>query len=970
MSLAGDPQMTRPFLQNPWIYACVTKRANALASMPLRFRDAAGKTVESSKLQKLFERPNPLMSQREFWVAHSTNMDLVGECFWILLKRSAGERNGSSRMVPISKGELPDEIWTVRGDIVQPVLDDVTKLPRAWTIGADEYPAHAVVQFAFYDPYNLLRGVGPLQAVLRTAFKDFQADRYDEALLRNGGSPGGVLSLQGTLNTEQRKALQKAWHDAVESPEQHRKTAVLELGTTFTPIGFSPVDMEHKDLRMWDRDIYMAVFGVTRALLALTEGLNYASATEAKKIFWHDTVKPNAEITSDKVTVKFIRQLAGVESQWTAFFDMSNVEELQATLSSKVDLLMKLIQQCGFSKNEAARICQIDLGVIKDGDRHFVPASMQPLPEEKAKYDAQVAAAKPQPAAVARSVRDDREAFVPINGHIDIGPVGGINRIAALEQADARELYWRRMEDSLLPLDRALAKKIEPVYRNFVLAARARLRDLASKAAVPTHEKIILTQEEVDELVQLNTRKWVEQLDAKLELIGDAWDLGAQTIAQEVRSNVALMTRTDPLALQFLQGKRIAIAEGTMSTLAEQLRLTIMRTLAETPSEMAVAEAIADKLRELEDQMKDILETIESRAFRIARTENTSIYNGSRMENMSLAGVASHMWLSARDAHVRPDHKTLDGMVARVGFVFAFNLRYPGDPQAGAEQLVHCFVPDTQVSGRFSAGSKAFYSGPVRRIVTARGHTLSVTPNHPILTSDGWKPAGSIKKGDHLFADSNDVGSVALRNVDNENGPAAIKDVFETLLADGRLRSVVASVLDFHGDAKNFRGKVSVVDSYRPLRLDGPAQANRVEDEFLVFPYRALSVGREQNPCGGGDWRSALRTPRPRTLTNNGGAILLERAPLQELRIGPASNWDARISEHAKQELSADTVGIRQILEAGSGLVSPDEVVGVFEVDFCGHVYDLQSSGGWLLANGIVSGNCRCTTVPVQEDSQ
>ena len=670
MRLAGDTQMTKPYLQSPWIYACVNKRAEAVASMPLRFRDRARKVVDSGALIDLFAEPNPLMSQKEFWFAHIVNMDLFGECFWVLLKKTVSDRNGA-RVGPIAKGELPDEIWPIRGDMVSPVMDEITKLPAAWTIGGIDYPAHAVVQFAMRDPYNPLRGIGPVQAAMRTAYKDFQADRYDEALLRNGGSPGGVLSLQGTLNAEQRRALAKAWHDAVETPEQHRKTAVLELGTTFTQYGFSPQEMEFKDLRAWSRDIYMAIFGVTRALLALTEGLNYASATEAKKIFWHGTIKPLGDMNADRVTLKFLRKLTGAGKDWTAYFDASDVEELQATKDAKIDRFMKLHQQCGFSKNEAARIAELEIGEVQDGDRLFIPASMQPLPEEAAQY------AKPAPVA-------------KTNGHVVEPP----NRIAALLKTlpseDARELAWRRMEERLLPLDHMLAAKVERPMRDMVLATRARIREAAASAKTlgDVTEKIILTEAAVEELVQINTQKWIAELESKVDLpFGATWDAGVNSLLQE--NVAALMRHTDPLALQFLSAKKIQLAEGAMTTLAEQVRLTIMKTLA-TSGLNSVAEAIAEKLRELESEMKVLLDSIEARALRIARTENTAIYNGSRTENMLLAGVDQHMWLSARDAHVRHDHQTLDGAIARVGHSFGFNLRFPGDPQAGAKQVVGC----------------------------------------------------------------------------------------------------------------------------------------------------------------------------------------------------------------------------------------------------------------------------------------
>lgn len=44
-----------------------------------------------------------------------------------------------------------------------------------------------------------------------------------------------------------------------------------------------------------------------------------------------------------------------------------------------------------------------------------------------------------------------------------------------------------------------------------------------------------------------------------------------------------------------------------------------------------------------------------------------------------------------------------------------------------------------------------------------------------------------------------------------------------------------------------------------------------------------------------------------------------------------------------------------------SGKVARDKIIGVRYFTFDGHVYDFETDQGWLLANGIVASNCRCT---------
>jgi hypothetical protein len=60
-----------------------------------------------------------------------------------------------------------------------------------------------------------------------------------------------------------------------------------------------------------------------------------------------------------------------------------------------------------------------------------------------------------------------------------------------------------------------------------------------------------------------------------------------------------------------------------------------------------------------------------------------------------------------------------------------------------------------------------------------------------------------------------------------------------------------------------------------------------------------------------------------------------------------------------------NAVQIGNLLEAFTGLINLDEVIDVQIEAYSGHVYNLQTSTGWYIANNIISHNCRCVMVPV-----
>lgn len=699
LRLSGEATLTKPFLQNPFVYACVMAIARAASTVPLRLyrRDsndnAQDAVVRNHKLFSLLERPNPLLSQKKLWRTQAVYHCLYGETFWIMLKRVSAR--GRMLVRPVNLGEIPDEIWPVRGDLVEPVIDENTKLPVAWRLSvgsqAVDYPDHAVAQFAEVDPYNPMRGVGPMQAAFRTATKDFTCDRYDDALLKNGGSPGGVLSSTQPLTEQQLSVIRNSWNEGQGRTEEHRKTAVIPFGMEYKQFGFSPADMEFKDLRSWNRETIMSVFGVTRPILGLTEGLNYASAREAFRVFWEVTVCPYLEFQADEFNSKVLAKFEPQESGLYAAFDTSNVASLRETIDSKIDRTMKLFQQCGRSFDEAARLAGWQIPPTTMGDRMFVPASMAPLPEEKAMYDAQLLAAR---AAGAQQVPD-----APAPAAKDVSPADIIRAIEVVdgEPTTATEANTRRLAEHAALIDEhapKIAKRAKRVMRDYLLASRAKLRSVAGSQleANSDVQKIILTEQEVEDLLQMNEDNWRKEMrDALEKPMHAAWDAAAKAAFIKIASDGLFMSSSDPVALQFLNDHLVQLSEGTMSTLAIQVRRTIIKVLASAPDDaVRLQDAIRLTLRELEDQVEVMIDNLDARADLIAQTEANAMANAASAMQWRELGIETHTWLTAGDERVRHSHQELNGKTVRIGDVFGYNLRWPGDPQASVEQVAEC----------------------------------------------------------------------------------------------------------------------------------------------------------------------------------------------------------------------------------------------------------------------------------------
>jgi hypothetical protein len=254
-------------------------------------------------------------------------------------------------------------------------------------------------------------------------------------------------------------------------------------------------------------------------------------------------------------------------------------------------------------------------------------------------------------------------------------------------------------------------------------------------------------------------------------------------------------------------------------------------------------------------------------------------YESGRARGWRTPQISERLWglhySAVLDSRTTELCRGLDGTTLPTGDVFWKQWTPPNH--------YNCFVPGTKVEGAFVGGLKARYTGEVTEINTARGHRLTVTANHPILTSRGWITAAKLKEGDYVLSSRRNVKPVALGVVDDEQGSSRVENVFEAIGAHAR-RFAPVSPLDLYGDGRYVNGDVEIVSLQRSLLANAIASVTKsVRDQVLVGRYLCQSVAkglglfdlllqRHLSSLGG--------IPRGTALANNATAIALDSFPL------------------------------------------------------------------------------------------
>lgn len=367
-------------------------------------------------------------------------------------------------------------------------------------------------------------------------------------------------------------------------------------------------------------------------------------------------------------------------------------------------------------------------------------------------------------------------------------------------------------------------------------------------------------------------------------------------------------------------------------------------------------------------------------AMRSARTAMTSAHSLGKLKGYERAagmGIdVQKRWLAALDQRTRGSHRRLDGETVKLDEEFSNGLKYPGDPDGAGSEVYNCFLGDVNVDSdsEIVRSYKSLYVGETITVDTASGVHFTCTPNHPILTDRGWVPAHLLNDGDNLLVTFR-TGESSGPDPDVQHGFASFEAVHELLREFGYERASALGV-NFHGDRPT--SDVEIAGKEGLLRVCGDAMGVEESDEFL------LELSDPSTSAGGSvrEFCSGRTAPGPSDMGCVRDALLLvlgHRGHADAHRLRSVSRSNATIAENAIDNLPAETMCRRELIDGLSGEVALDKVINVEVGSTRGsHVYNLQTGDGYYFVNSITPGmcsgifaiakNCRCTMVPVIGD--
>jgi len=365
----------------------------------------------------------------------------------------------------------------------------------------------------------------------------------------------------------------------------------------------------------------------------------------------------------------------------------------------------------------------------------------------------------------------------------------------------------------------------------------------------------------------------------------------------------------------------------------------------------------------------------------------------------------------ARDGHVflvRNSWAHKEGLVKLGGHQFTDEIEAPGELV-----FCSCLTGSTRIPfANIQAVFRRWYRGPLLEIKTASGKSLRLTPNHPVLTAQGWRAADVLNIGDNLVQRIDEIVESMGEKNEDETIPT-ISEIFDFLAPTWRKRTTRGASHQFHGDGIPDE-HVDIVSADGPLRINGKsgipeglnqfalAKTNRGRPPkctFFHYGRRLLfSSIRAANFCATNLFRFSglsiesysLRLRQiaqgysslfesivdrhrgnfvkfPEKLSRCASSICANDFLHRELdffaningRFGSASDSYSCVSESAPNGGTVNPKTAADFVSVTSSKICLDQTIDIKSSFFSGHVYNLETEDGWYSAEGIITHNCK-----------
>jgi HK97 family phage portal protein len=348
-----------------WVYACITKKMKAAASVPLRVQQLKGgdrwEYVDAGDLGTLIKQPNPKMSWQDLTERIVAHLELGGNA--ILTKvRARGK---------------PRELWIVRPDKIKPIPSrtDYVKFYEYNLDGRKKLiDANDIIHFQYVDPANEFWGISPLMAGGKTVDMEVAAVNWNYSSMENRAVPDGMISYKKEMSKKQFIEANTWLDNQLLGSANTRRPFVMGYDADYKRFSLTPAEMDFIESRKLTREEIFGIFGTPPPIMGVYDKATLANIQTARLIFWFDTMIP---LLDDLVDIWNFTLTPDFGENFRVVYDTSGVEAIQQFFRDQVKTGVELFKM-GVPFNTLNQRLALGFDDIPGGDVGYIPSTMEP----------------------------------------------------------------------------------------------------------------------------------------------------------------------------------------------------------------------------------------------------------------------------------------------------------------------------------------------------------------------------------------------------------------------------------------------------------------------------------------------------------------------------------------------------------------------------------------------------------------
>lgn len=598
-------------------------------------KDGQEEPVVGHDMIRLLHRPNEYYTGKLLWQATALDYYIGGNAYWLKLRNRAG---GVA------------ELWWVPSFLIEPkgpdngdtstFIDYYDYRPNGVQIRIDP---DDIVHFRFgMDPDNQRKGRSPMKSVLREIFTDDEAATYTATLLKNMGVPGIVVSPKEGGNagpsTEDVKAT-KSYMRTQFTGDKRGEPLVLSGPTDVAQFGFSPDQMNLKDLRRVPEERVTAVIGIPAIVCGLGAGLDrstFANFSEARKAAYESNIIPGQEVMQEDIRFQLLPDFEDDPMAWKVAFDLSDVRILQEDENKKAERLDIGVRGGWLKRGEARR--EMGFEANEEDEVYLVPVSLLEVNADEAgggnngEEEGETGEGD-EPEIPEQLEEEEPETTKGLKGHAI--------RLKG-EQKPYQYAVVQALERNAKTLRQAMTSDLRSDFDALGAKAAKAFSDVVKGSDLETKGRDSVELKLSDELnahkvvLEIKIQQWAEETVKKrleqnaVRVLGQTLDTVNSTLNLEIE-----VTKAQEARVIAEGGKRIGLID-----VEAQTKDSIMRAIAKGREDKLDPNAIADLIKEEVPKGRYVKAGSKYRAELIARTE---IKHAQNLSSITVYKASEHI---------------------------------------------------------------------------------------------------------------------------------------------------------------------------------------------------------------------------------------------------------------------------------------------------------------------------------------